>query len=549
MKIKKSTIVFLIILVAYTVLSFYKLGSMKNPQTYFNLKDTEQLIYVLPDNTIPSRMMFYSGNDLPYISIFLTNDINDLNSYKYDSSYDSVYVFAWHDVSFNYEKEPYKYVVLQSYWDTTTLGELKIYDQNDNEIKLEPLHENEKVLLDEQDTVPEEFSYYNSSYFDEVYFPRAAYEIMNDLPIYESVHPPLGKLIISIPISILGVTPFAYRLMGNIAGILMLVVIYAIAKELFKKESFALFAMAIMALDGMHFVQTRIGTVDTFLVLFLMTSFLFFIKYIKIPKEAEMKKKVIPLLLSGTFWGMAMSTKWTAAFVGLGMGIIYLVDYCLKYKKCNIKLLLFSVLSFVIIPIVIYILSYIPVMLNPNEGIYDVKSFLEYQNGIYQYHSQLTEGHPFSSPWYTWPYIGKPLWFYCSNFENGTYGTIACMGNPAIWWLSIATAVATLIYSAFKKNKEGAMLVVMILATWLPYFFIGRVMFIYHYFITLPFMMLSIVFIVSRLVEWKKQFKYIIPILCMIFLGFFIYFYPVYSGMPVSHDYIEQTKWFDEWIY
>ena len=70
MKIKKSTIILIAIIVAYTVLSFYRLGSMKNPQTYYNLKNTEQLIYVLPDNTIPTRMMFYSGNDLPYISIF-----------------------------------------------------------------------------------------------------------------------------------------------------------------------------------------------------------------------------------------------------------------------------------------------------------------------------------------------------------------------------------------------------------------------------------------------------------------------------------------------
>ncbi len=548
MKIKKSTIILIAIIVAYTVLSFYRLGSMKNPQTYYNLKNTEQLIYVLPDNTIPTRMMFYSGNDLPYISIFLTNDINDLNSYKYDSSYDSVYVFSWHDVSFNDDKTSYKYVVLQSYWDSTTLGELKIYDQDNNEIKLEPFHEKEKVLLDEQDTVPTEYSYYNSSYFDEVYFPRAAYEILNGLPVYETVHPPLGKLIISIPVSILGVTPFAYRLMGNIAGILMLIVIYAIAKELLKKELYAIFAVAIMALDGMHFVQTRIGTVDSFLVLFIMASFLFFIKYLKIPKEEKLKKKVIPLLISGTFWGMAISTKWTAAFAGLGMGIIYAIDF-IKNKKWNIKLLLFSVLSFVIIPFTIYILSYIPIINNPNEGIYDIKSFIEYQQDIYNYHSGLQEGHPYSSPWYTWPIIGKPLWFYAGYFSDGKYGTIACMGNPAIWWLSILTAVITLIYTAFKKNKEGLMIIIMIFATWLPYFFISRAMFIYHYFITLPFMMLTIPFAISKLAEWKNKFKYAVPVLCVIFLAMFIYFYPVYSGLPVNYRYIEQTRWFKEWFY
>lgn len=396
--------------------------------------------------------------------------------------------------------------------------------------------------------VPDEFSYENSSYFDEVYFPRASYEIMNKLPIFEYSHPVLGKLIMSIPMYFCGVTPFAYRLMGNIAGIFMILIIYLIAKELFKKEIYGIFAAVIMATDGMHFVQTRIGTVDTFLVLFILISFLFFIKYIKLKKEDPLKKKAIALILSGTFWGMAISVKWTAAFVGLGMGIIYAIDF-FKNKKWDIKLILISVLAFAIIPICIYVISYIPVILDPNEGITDINSFIEYQKNMYEYHSKLVAEHPFSSPWYTWPIMQKPLWFYSADFENGKYATIACMGNPAIWWLSIITAVATLIYSVFKKNREGIMLIIMILCTWLAYYFIGRIMFIYHYFITIPFMMLTIVFIISKLVEWKEKFKYIIPILCAIFLGFFIYFYPVYSGMPVDKEYIEKTKWMDSWVY
>ena len=76
----------------------------------------------------------------------------------------------------------------------------------------------------------------DSTDFDEIYFPRTAYEMLNNLPIYEYTHPPLGKIIISIPVHFLGLTPFAYRLGGNIAGILIILVIYLIAKQLFKKE-------------------------------------------------------------------------------------------------------------------------------------------------------------------------------------------------------------------------------------------------------------------------------------------------------------------------
>lgn len=322
MKIKKSTIVLIVILLLYTVLSFWKLGDNKNPQTFVNLKNGKQLTYKLEGDKIPKKIKMYVGYDESYVSIFLADEYMNYETYTYDVSQAADYanVLDWAEFEINSESNKCSYIVLQSYWDTTVLGEFKVYDENGNEILLTPMGDEEKILIDEQDTVPTKISYMNGSYFDEVYFPRTVYEGLHDLPIYEYTHPPLGKLIMSIPVYFFGLTPFAYRLMGNIAGILMILVIYAIAKTLFKEEKYALFAAAIMALDGMHFVQTRIGTVDSFLVLFSLTSFLFFLKYLAIEKEEPLKKKMMPLLLAGIFWGMAISVKWTAAFVRIRNG-------------------------------------------------------------------------------------------------------------------------------------------------------------------------------------------------------------------------------------
>ena len=332
MKFKKSTIVLIVILILYTILSFYKLGRNENPQTFANIKNWEQLTYKIDPNVTIDKIMMYIGNDLSYVSFFFANEYKNFDTYVYDSSHEASYVFQWNKVNINKEKKNYEYLVLQSYWDTTTLGEIKVYDVDGNEVALTPVEEKAKILLDEQETVHEDYSYMNSSYFDEIYFPRTAYEQLHNLPIYEYTHPPLGKLIMSIPMQFLGVTPFAYRLMGNIAGIFMILVIYAIAKEMFGKEKYGLFAAAIMALDGMHFVQTRIGTVDSFLVLFCLTSFLFFIKYLKIDKGENLKKKVVPLLISGTFWGMAISVKWTAAFVRTWYGSNIFCGYDLEQE-------------------------------------------------------------------------------------------------------------------------------------------------------------------------------------------------------------------------
>ena len=567
-KLKPAQIALIIILGIYSVLSFYKLGNMKNPQTCANLKKGEKLVYKINSEQIPEKMMVYSGYNESEFTIYYSNNYENEDEYVTGTTVylDYSNVFKWNEEYINApEVKPY-YIIIESERETTSLGELKIYDTNDKEIELTPMGEKEKILLDEQEDVPKNYSYMNSTYFDEIYFPRTAYEMLNNLSIYEYTHPPLGKIILSIPIHFLGLTPFAYRLCGNIAGILIILVIYKIAKQLFKRERYALFSAIIMALDGMHFVQTRIGTVDSLLLLFCLTSFIFFLKYLYMPKEESIKTRKIPLLLSGTFWGMAISVKWTSAFVGLGMGILYLIK-TIKDREINLKLLLWSVLSFIIIPIAIYVASYIPIINNPNAQLYyayenksgetvseyitikDIGSFIKYQKAMYDYHSKLEATHPYTSKWYEWPIMKRPLWFYIGRFDNDKIGTIACMGNPAIWWLSTATAIFTLIYTIIKKDKEGLIILVMIIATWITYAFIGRIMFIYHYFITLPYMMLTIVFTISKLAKWKSKVDYCIPALCAIFLAFFIYFYPVYSGMPVRLKYIKATEWFNSWEY
>lgn len=81
-------------------------------------------------------------------------------------------------------------------------------------------------LTDEQNTVPLYPSYMNSTYFDEIYHARTAYEHILGLEPYENTHPTLGKLIISVGIRIFGMNPFGWRFMGTLFGVLMLPALY-----------------------------------------------------------------------------------------------------------------------------------------------------------------------------------------------------------------------------------------------------------------------------------------------------------------------------------
>lgn len=95
-------------------------------------------------------------------------------------------------------------------------------------------------LFDEQDVGDYAYTYMNSSYFDEIYHPRTAFEHLNRMKPYETTHPPLGKVIMAIGVAIFGMNPFGWRFMGTLFGIIMVPVMYLMGKKIFKRECMVL---------------------------------------------------------------------------------------------------------------------------------------------------------------------------------------------------------------------------------------------------------------------------------------------------------------------
>ena len=99
-----------------------------------------------------------------------------------------------------------------------------------------------------------------------------------------------------------------------------------------------------------------------------------------------------------------------------------------------------------------------------------------------------------------------------------------------------------------RRKREDWFILVFILATWLPYVFIGRIMFMYHYFPTLPFIMLAIVALIKFITEKiRNNSVYLFYVGVVILL--FTYFYPVISGMITSDKYIETIRWLSTWYF
>lgn len=539
-----------IMVVVYSIISFINLGSFTNPQTFLEFQYSgEEASFTLAEAKEISHIRMYSGPEVGSYDIFISSDGNN---YEQATTVTQNSVFAWND--FQIDKS-FQYLKIISKNEGSYVGEIQLYDNYGNKVELTAESETAKLLIDEKDTVPATISYLNSTYFDEIYFARSAYEYIHGIPTVEWVHPPLGKLIMAIPVLLFGMSTFAYRLMGNIAGILMIPVIYSLAKNIFKNRKWAILAGLLMMFDCFHFAQTRMGTVDSFLVLFIMLSALFMYKYIVLENDAKLKTKLGNLFLSGLFIGCAIATKWTGLYAGLALAIVFFTNMIYrnvgKHKEKDKdlgKIILACFVFFVGIPLLIYVLSYLLFPVVYPGKVEGISGLIKQTQDMYTYHSTLEATHPFTSEWYTWPAMIKPVWYYVGYFGGDMKGTIVGIGNPAIWWFGIIASIFVLIMALLRRKREDWFILVFILATWLPYVFIGRIMFMYHYFPTLPFIMLAIVALIKFITEKiRNNSVYLFYVGVVILL--FTYFYPVISGMITSDKYIETIRWLSTWYF
>ena len=146
----------------------------------------------------------------------------------------------------------------------------------------------------------------------------------------------------------------------------------------------------------------------------------------------------------------------------------------------------------------------------------------------------------------------RPLWAYNdSNLNDQSIcSTISTFGNPAIWWVGAITMLMTL-YIAIKRKSVKAMMILVPYFTQLaPWVMVTRCVFIYHYFACVPFMIISIIYVMEYLVEeYHVSYKFFYGY-CVIALVLFVAFYPVISGYTVSKQYVKDyLKWFDSWVF
>ncbi|MEE8354243.1 MAG: phospholipid carrier-dependent glycosyltransferase, partial [Candidatus Bathyarchaeia archaeon] len=394
------------------------------------------------------------------------------------------------------------------------------------------------ALTDEQDLAQYPPTYLSESVFDEVYYVRAAEEYLSGRDPYEDTHPPLGKLIIAAGVSVLGNNPRGWRIAGVLFASAMIPVIYLLGKEFSGSWLGGLFSALLLGFDFMRFTMGRMATTDIFLVFFSLASLLFFTRYMKRVLDAGWGAPLSPLFAAVILSSLGFATKWTAVF-GLAAQFFTLGLIRIGYLKnrdgrkrtgaINGKVLLVLVGTAAVF-VVVYFLTYIPYM-----GLgHSLRDVFERQLSMLGYHSGLEVSHGFSSPWWSWPLLSRPVWLYVSELGGGWVSTVVAMGNPVVWWVGIIV----MINETLRATREGAasrvFLVTMFAFQWLPYALISRSLFLYHFFPNVPILCLAVS---DRMVDiWQKneQRPKTVIYLILVIAAFAIY-YPVISGSPVHN--------------
>ena len=411
----------------------------------------------------------------------------------------------------------------------------------------------------------------NGPVFDEVFYPQYGLLYLQGEEFFYA-HPPLANYLYAFAIWVYSLLPWtgieslqnielsslqpiSYRWINALLGSLLCLVIYGISFQLTKNKFYALIATSLVVLDGSLIVDSRIALANTFLVFFGFSGLYFFLRfYIQ-------NGSVHNLVFSGLLMGMAVSIKWSGlGFVLLALMIVILLKNDLQTKTNHLNLK--NAVLYTLIIIITYVAIFLPdIFLNSNYG------FFEKHQQMLGFHQTMVtaDEHPYCSKWYTWPFMIRPIGYFFESISINqesmvnSFRDIHLFPNPFIYWFSSLSIILMMIQLAINpliksiRNQKELMLKKFIclgyLANFLPWVFVERCLFLYHYQTASIFSFLALAWYLSQLLNSNKpQYRSIFVLSVIIILMSFLYWLPIQMGFLMPDYEFYRRMWFNSWI-
>jgi dolichyl-phosphate-mannose--protein O-mannosyl transferase len=395
--------------------------------------------------------------------------------------------------------------------------------------------------------------------FDEVYYVDGArdflkygVEVDGSNPEF-IVHPPVGKWLIASGIKLFGDNEFGWRFASAVFGTLLILLFARLVHVLFYSPLLTALGAALMALDGLLLVHSRTALLDLFLTFFTLLGVLLWHRNRHI--------------WAGVAFGLAIGCKWSAIYFVAIIGLIavYRILVASDIRKTS-KPFVAKFAQYGLLPVFVYTLTWAGWFVSDRGWSRQWSknpfiSWLHYHQEMLNFHTGLTEKHPYqANPW-SWLVMGRPTSFFYATPKNCNAKDCAqevlALGTPILWWigtLSIAVVVGYWIKSLINYRIDSAANIVVlgITAGYLPWFAMQqRTVFSFYAIIIEPFLILAIVYCAKLVLDSGLKpaiSKSIVGGAFTLIVLCFLFFLPLYTGQVMTYEDWHLRMWFESWI-
>ena len=395
--------------------------------------------------------------------------------------------------------------------------------------------------------------------FDEVYYVDGARDLLKyGVEVSGSdpefiVHPPVGKWLIASGIKLFGDNEFGWRFASAVFGTLLILLFARLVHVLFYSPLLTALGAVLMALDGLLLVHSRTALLDLFLTFFTLLGVFLWHRNRHI--------------WAGIAFGLAIGCKWSAIYFVAIIGLIAVYRVLIAHDiRKTLKPIAAKFAQYGLIPVFVYTLTWTGWFLSDrgwSRGWSNnpLSSWIHYHSEMLNFHTGLTDSHPYeANPW-SWLIMGRPTSFFydspkgCSA-ENCAQEVLA-LGTPLLWWVG-TIAIAVVVGYWFKSlishriDMAANIVVLGLAAGYLPWFAMQqRTVFTFYAIIIEPFLILAIVYCAKLLLA--SGLKPVVSqsivggILALIILCF-LFFIPLFTGQVITYEDWNLRMWFDSWI-
>lgn len=430
----------------------------------------------------------------------------------------------------------------------------------------------------------------NGQVFDEVYFPVDAYDDIKGIELcrpattgcrfnYFDPEPPLAKEFIGVgeigygwfratfaggrgDYVDLGFNTFGWRIAACIFGTLCVPMMYLLARRMWPRRLFAIAAATLVCFDGMFFMQSRIGMIDIFPIFFILLAYFLFFVHIQ---SRTFNSSMLSLVALGVVLGVGIASKWIV--LAAMASIVFFLVLRIVLRSLNFEFgpagwpflswrrggwnmanvywptyLAVALIALVVIPLGIYVVSWYPFFARGQ--FHNLNDLINYQLESYRYHATLTATHPYGSPPWSWPFLARPVLYYAEYTGLGTdqftgqplIARMSNLGNPWVWWTSLPCVAALPYFVIRHRSFLAAVIFVGFVSQYAAWFPITRVLFMYHMFGGLIFMVLALAFTLTHLADKlpRPGRELLVAAHLGVAVLFFGYFYPTWTAVPIS---------------